>query len=1338
MRLSEDIKQLLIQDEYLISTMPGGFENSSMKSSFSLSSLPPSSNTLESPEHAALHDRPYSSLRKKPRKDPEIDSWRRSWGSREANKDEFWAALENNYQYLMDNNLIDSCQEARRDLQYGASPTHEWSFEQFTTQFNELDAWLNSIHDAMHNKTESVIARKLRLSHMEELQRKTYKRKLFNNQGGRLVARSPDLKTEVARKIRYLNKKWEMLENVVTPRKRTYPDLPDICPDVEQELRCLRKWIKTTEDRLPPLNLHHKWTSQEIEEKTKEHEAISKDVWAHGRIVGSVVRLCERLSTAEEDQAPDTSISSWVRGRRVEPSQAANFARSLERRWQLLYLGCLERQCHLDQQRSNLLKKQDSSSSIVSVESDEEPVRKIRKLFDSPTQPPDENLDDVDSSLMEVAEEGGVKVNTVCQMEIETAPELAKSTIDGGNYLPPLKFTPETIRKRLLNESSKFTKSSRMGKNCATVYFRHKDTDTEGVDGKSAEESSEEEWTYEGSQVPQQPEQLQPEIIIQPEPEKKLQEPGLLQPERPDHEVIQRLVEEAEEIVASPVRTRPGYKYPRVEEWLHHQYPEKAVGDSCDASGEYTSEDDALEARIEEVTESIQDLDTTLVNQTDISIVTPEQPKVIMRVKKRDGGGQRPWSVSGSMGTHDQNDIILPHSISESAIHQLGGTPTHCGGKMDSSLHAGSTLSSSTVEDTTQTQEGSGGGYSSNSLRRRKIKLRKRNMRKSESGSEGLLAQSDATTINSSPSKLPLSKSGPRRLSYDKAFESTHRRHVLPVESPVSTSATSEEESEGSVKIKQKLLQMPAFRIGPAHTLSSYAADRKERVVVSNDSSYSEQAWDSYQEKYMSEAYSEEPVDAEAAKRLLEFGDDYRNFLDSQSDCASSLGRMPLSRRPRAKVHHGVESDNDLEDVWHLVHKSNNQLLFSEQVFNTLSRASPHLVLASDFAELIATCRENVRCLRVLLDKIEEDTALLSEQECKDIRGLIDRWDALAKGSDDLQMCRSLRREISALKEEILEVSDRTKRLDTKLTDRDQLEMRINEIKKEASRLKEVKSQVHQVNVAVHRFLTDSGHQDTTLKEEVAQLYGIWEDTHHRLTSEESHLEQTRSHWCEFDSNLAVLECALRSDSETLRILDEALASDGGLSPSLASSARDLAKRLNEHLPLTEPQTTDEMTGGSLSDSGISDSGSEQDLSERERRLAALRRLARHLEAVLAPGSAAILSMAKRIEATENELRGLQRTCRELIVRTAVCAEAKGPLPTLCSQRPPNTRSPEGGEKRNGWLWRVIRAAFPFQLALMALFCIACLLEPHCCDSMNSLTISISPQLRYIRGPPPV
>ena len=82
--------------------------------------------------------------------------------------------------------------------------------------------------------------------------------------------------------------------------------------------------------------------------------------------------------------------------------------------------------------------------------------------------------------------------------------------------------------------------------------------------------------------------------------------------------------------------------------------------------------------------------------------------------------------------------------------------------------------------------------------------------------------------------------------------------------------------------------------------------------------------------------------------------------------------------------------------------------------------------------------------------------------------------------------------------------------------------------------------------------------------------------------------------------------------------------------------------------------------GGSLSDSGISDSGSEQELSERERRLAALRRLTRTLESQLAPGSEALAELWKRVEDAEAELRTLQKQCRELIVRTAASVESRG------------------------------------------------------------------------------
>lgn len=39
-----------------------------------------------------------------------------------------------------------------------------------------------------------------------------------------------------------------------------------------------------------------------------------------------------------------------------------------------------------------------------------------------------------------------------------------------------------------------------------------------------------------------------------------------------------------------------------------------------------------------------------------------------------------------------------------------------------------------------------------------------------------------------------------------------------------------------------------------------------------------------FQDQYASEQYSEEPPDAESARRLLDFGEDYRNDLDSLSD----------------------------------------------------------------------------------------------------------------------------------------------------------------------------------------------------------------------------------------------------------------------------------------------------------------------------------------------------------------------------------------------------------------------------------------------------------------------
>lgn len=81
---------------------------SMMKTSFSLSSLgtpPPSQHSNNSTQ------RPYHSLTKK-RKQYDHETWLRCWSGslpRDENKDDFWAALQPNYNYIMDNNLIESC-----------------------------------------------------------------------------------------------------------------------------------------------------------------------------------------------------------------------------------------------------------------------------------------------------------------------------------------------------------------------------------------------------------------------------------------------------------------------------------------------------------------------------------------------------------------------------------------------------------------------------------------------------------------------------------------------------------------------------------------------------------------------------------------------------------------------------------------------------------------------------------------------------------------------------------------------------------------------------------------------------------------------------------------------------------------------------------------------------------------------------------------------------------------------------------------------------------------------------------------------------------------------------
>lgn len=62
----------------------------------------------------------------------------------------------------------------------------------------------------------------------------------------------------------------------------------------------------------------------------------------------------------------------------------------------------------------------------------------------------------------------------------------------------------------------------------------------------------------------------------------------------------------------------------------------------------------------------------------------------------------------------------------------------------------------------------------------------------------------------------------------------------------------------------------------------------------------------------------------------------------------------------------------------------------------------------------------------------------------------------------------------------------------------------------------------------------------------------------------------------------------------------------------------------------------------------------------------------------------------------------------------------------------------DAASDKKPWAWRVAKYAVPVQIAIVMLLCAACFMEPHCCDGVNNLSWSLTPQLRYVRGPPPV
>ncbi|CAG9759324.1 unnamed protein product [Ceutorhynchus assimilis] len=870
-------------------------------------------------------------------------------------------------------------------------------------------------------------------------------------------------------------------------------------------------------------------------------------------------------------------------------------------------------------------------------------------------------------------------------------------------------------------DTSLFTQSNKKAPNLATYYFKHEDTDsdmdkidsfafpkTDCLTTSTLDETSEEEWTFtrpDNNEVTNNLEDVKEQI-----PKAKTM----------SEDEIRILVQKAEELV-SPEKCRKSersnsLKMSRVNKWLSLDKP----GDSCDAS----AEEDEKESQTSE------DFDTSTLRES----------------QNTSYADLNRWcrSFSSQLDTPKPNETGINFlSISESALHRMNLSPKaldRCTAHSTNSFNINGTNSnSSTVEELSPFVS-----EKTSTIRRKKSKLKKK----------ALFGKSDPYLLCSPGSHRQhrnlLIKSG--SFSGYSQPNSVHERHSSSDPSAmnqcahaydVSTTSGADSEDDSrqrmpnfKIGLKQKYLCGPETRDGSPGKCSL-------NTVESNSLT---EAWDNYQENYLSEPYSESH-DSDAARRLLNFGEDYRNFIDSQSDWSALSDISPKFKRkvmalspPEANE----DSNSDEESLMQIINDSRDQLKFAQEVYDHVKGGDNNVT--REIEDLVIKCDRHVALLSHIAESSDEYKMSAGDKAVTS--GLLTQWKSLRIRSVKMQEYRKLQKEIGDLKRFItnLDVPDNDQ-FQVGDNPSENINNEIEDCKKILDLIKNQLAVLTYLNTVVHRFTLENQDFDDfskcTLKAEISELYEMFDSAKTRTSTKLSEIENLLPAWLLLQSRLEQLQKDLKEDGKNLHLLDSVL-TNGQFTDQTAICVRGVAKVLSESTTNQGYRLPEFFTEGSLSDSGISDEGSEHEVGERQHRLAAIKRLVRQLELGLSPDSRARLLMREKLSLAEEELKELQQKCKTLIVRTAAVSHPA--LESLSKKKMVDEKlaKPDGGDddpgnepENNRWFKRFRKASVAFQLVLLTFVCLSFLYEPQCCDYMNNYQWSFSPKLHY-KGNPPI
>lgn len=395
---------------------------------------------------------------------------------------------------------------------------------------------------------------------------------------------------------------------------------------------------------------------------------------------------------------------------------------------------------------------------------------------------------------------------------------------------------------------------------------------------------------------------------------------------------------------------------------------------------------------------------------------------------------------------------------------------------------------------------------------------------------------------------------------------------------------------------------------------------------------------------------------------------------------------------------------------------------------------------------------------------------------------LIDKWAQLdtevAPLLQDGLLQRQLQQQVQTVRNKLVELEGLV--LDTGV-DGD-FQLNLNKIHQIKAQIDAEKESLLQINVDVHSCMAKqpSTEDGINLKEDVSGLYHMWEALVLKVSEKEALLEDAERTWKEFQELLLNLKAEIAADQKKVRSYIDFQNSDPSQPAPVATLDTCQSKQLyftrssffngflifNISLCLFQgSKWMENWSSIQLSvqcDSGIS-SGSDGEfisLGEREKRLHSLRQLARKLETALAPGNAALTRINRTLDQTQQDLILLHSQLSQLPQPVKVSPTASHaqtlilppPVKEISVQTDPLLVPKKKQQRRAGavastaaacrsavpYWWRIVRAALPFHLALIALLLAACVMEPSCCNYLNTFGSSLVPKLSYLGGPPPI